>query len=134
MSASLSLIAWCSAIGLPNASRSVAVARRRLERGAGDPDAGGGHVDPAPVERRQHLVEPCALLAAEQVAGRDARVVEVDLAQLDAPVAELADRARHAAPRRVTFHGEQAHAAMRRRRGRVGDGEHDAAGRRARPG
>ena len=52
------------------------VARRRLERGAGDADAGGGHVDAAPVERGEHLVEPAPLDAAEQVRRRHLGVVE----------------------------------------------------------
>ena len=46
-------------------------------------------------------MESPPLLTADEVAGRNAGVVEVDLAQLDAAVPELADRARHVAPWRA---------------------------------
>ena len=94
MSASLSWMAWCSAIGLPKVSRSLGVRERRVEGGPGDADGAGGDVDAADLEHAEDLRRPRPGLA-DQVGGRDAVVGVGHLDRLDALVAELADVLAH---------------------------------------
>jgi hypothetical protein len=74
------------------------VLERQLERALRDPDAAGGDIDAADLERVHHLDEALAdalLLAAEDPLGRAAVAVVDQLGRLDALVAHLLDLRRH---------------------------------------
>ena len=65
------------------------VAQRLVVGLLGDADGPGGDVDPARLQRGEHLLQAAALGAAEQVRGGHPDVVEHQLAGLRAAVAEL---------------------------------------------
>ena len=95
MSASRLPTDWCCQIGTPNALPVLGVAQGVVERRPGDADRPAGDLDPSGLEPGHHLAEALALDAAEQRVGRHMAVVEVQLARLDALVAELGQIARH---------------------------------------
>ena len=80
---------WRASSGRPNASRSRAYVRRVLERGAGDPDRGGGDLRARGHEEVERDRESLPLLA-EQPVGGDARAVDDDRAGVRGAQAELA--------------------------------------------
>ena len=90
MSASLSWMAWCSAIGLPNVLALLRVGERGVERGPGHADGARRDVDAADLEHAEDLGEAPAGFA-DEVGGGDAVVGVGHLDGLDALVAELAD-------------------------------------------
>ena len=90
MSASLSWMAWCSAMGLPKVLPLLGVVQGGVEGGPGDAHRPGGDVDATDLQHPEDLGEPPAGFA-DQVGGRDAVVGVGHLHRLDAPVAELAD-------------------------------------------
>ena len=78
MSARRNWRAWKSLSAWPKAWRSRGVGEGAVEGGLGAAEGGGGDVEPAAVEAGHGVAEACALVA-EQVVGRDAAVVELDL-------------------------------------------------------
>ena len=79
MSASMNWRPWKSASREPNCLRSLHVARRELERAAGDAERLRAHERPRAVERAHRVVEAAALVADEVLGGHRA-LVERDLA------------------------------------------------------
>ncbi len=75
MSASLSWIAWCSAIGLPIVSRSCGVLERGVECGPGHADRTRRDVDATDFERTEDVAEPAAFFAEQRVGGNAMAVV-----------------------------------------------------------
>jgi hypothetical protein len=88
MSASLSWMAWCSAMGLPKVS-AAGVGERGVEGGPGHADGPCRDVDPAHLEHAEDLGQAAPELT-DEVGGGDAVVGVGHLDRLDAPVAELA--------------------------------------------
>ena len=88
------LTSWCWPISSPNVLRSWAYLTRRIEARLGQPDRADCHRVAALVDGAHGDREALALLA-DAVLDRDAHVVEVDLAGVAGPDAELAlDRPR----------------------------------------
>ena len=83
-----------------------------LEGGLGDAHAAGGDVDAADLKRAHDVLEATALVAAEEVAGGDAGVVEGELGGLDALVSELLELAADEEALGVGLDEEGADAAM----------------------
>ena len=85
--ASISCTAWCWPIGLPNASRSLRVAERVVERRLRDADAARGDVDAADLDPAHEVLEALAdpVLAAEDARGGRAEAVEHELASTRLP-------------------------------------------------
>src|SRR5204863_329335 len=96
------------------------VADRVLEGGLRHAHGARGDVDAPDFEPREHLLEPAPLDSAHQVRDRHAEVLEVDLAGLDALVAQLVDVAPDGEAGRVLLGGEQADALVRRIGARIG--------------
>ena len=80
---------WCCQIGDSEGLPVLGVAEGVVERRPCDADRPAGDLDATGLEPGHHLAEALALDAAEQGVARHVTVVEVQLARLDALVAEL---------------------------------------------
>ena len=116
----------------------LGVAQGQIHRALGDADAAGGGLDARQFEGLHQLLEALALLAAEQIFGRNDETVEADLEFLHAAVAEHFDlAARHAGDRErigrvaARLFGEQHRQALVARLRRIGAGEQGHHDRRA---
>ena len=114
ISASLSWIAWCCAIGTTHRLPTLGVDNCLVEGGLGDAGRPRGDVDSADLESRDHLLKSAAFAAAEQVAGRDACVFEEEFRRLGTLVAELVDCSSDRESRCALLHQESGDAAVTR--------------------
>jgi len=123
MSASLSWIAWCSAIGLPKVLRTCAYATDSMSAARATPTPRAATLMRPSSSPTAPCFMPRPSTPPTRLSFRNTVVIEHELGAVDALVAEFFELARMAEARALLAN-EQAHAAMARLRVRIGFDQH----------